>query len=175
MEPRKKLVSSLIVLFVAVHIPYFFTHDQHWPILGFPMYSFTFKAETSCVAVYGVPEDPSKPEFRLLDGDLGIGLNHVKQAFNKMLEYPYRSADYESVAADCPAASRDERDACVSRLLVKRALMVILKDYSKSSHRPPLRALKLYRAEFEYVDGNFVGRPIELLGESDNSAVGASR
>jgi hypothetical protein len=161
--PRKWLISGSIVVFVLAHFSYLVTGDQHWPALGYPMYSYIHQHVTSCPGVFGVPSDPAKPEFRMRTRYLGMALPTAKMAFKKMLAHPSRSTAYARDAEAC----HGDVDACVSKQLVASALEYFYDRYQAShgEDEPPLRALKLYDVEFDFVDGTFVEKPRTLLGE----------
>src|SRR5688572_21823938 len=88
---RRRVISVVLVVAVAAHFSGLITGDQHWPVLSFPMFSYNMEDGLECPVVFAVPEDSSKPEFRILPKHSGMPLLTIPYAFAKVLRYPHRS------------------------------------------------------------------------------------
>jgi hypothetical protein len=170
---RKRTITALVIVFVFAHVPYYFTGVQHWPFTTFPMFSWKMSTRENgnavfeCELAYGVPADPSKPEFRLKPPMTGI--THANDAvFRRMLRFPYRGETYDRLSKGCPA---DNVDACASQRMVREALRTVFHRYDKkrgvSKALPPLAGVKLYRVRYEFAldTATFKEAGKTLLGE----------
>jgi hypothetical protein len=162
---RKRILGIVFAAFIASHLPFYCTGDQHWPIVNYPMFADNNDREPSCPAVYGVPVHGA--EF-LMNSDL-VGIEDLEICFvvKKALHYPKRNAGYTAAAAECVQADARERERCASERLVAHILAALYTRYeqSRSSNNklPALRGLKIYEMTFAYADDTFrLASQIEL-------------
>lgn len=172
---RKRLITIVVVTFLVLHFSNYVTGDHHWPFSGYPMYSYTIgervggeRVAFECPVIYGVPEDPSKPDFMLKPVHAGV-VHPNRIALGKMVRYPHRSTAYESVVADCPTEPA-ARKACAGERLIAAALTNVIDRYRKRSKKikfPPIRGVRLYnvRYELELGTAKFEVAKRELLHE----------
>ena len=157
---RKRIITTLVMVFVLVHLPYYVTGAQHWPFATFPMFSWKMSSRDAagnavfeCELAYGVPASQAKPEFRLKPPVTGLN-NANNAAFRRMLNFPYRGSAYERLSQGCPSGTTEELRACVSQRMVSEALQTVFHRYQKRRHRmaklPDLAGVKLYRVRYEF-------------------------
>jgi hypothetical protein len=173
---RKRLISGVVLTFLALHFSNYVTGDHHWPFSGYPMYSYTIgervgdeRVAFECPVLYAVPADPAKPDFMMKPPHAGI-VHGNRVAIHKMMRYPHRSSAYERVVADCPTEP-EARRACASQRLVASALANVIERYrqraAKNKKFPPIRGVRLYhvRYELELGTAKFEVAQRELLHE----------
>ncbi len=172
---RKRTITALVILFVSLHLPYYVTGDQHWPFTTFPMFSWQMSSRENgnavfeCELAYGIPANPSQPEFRLKTEAAGVKHNN-DEAYGRMLHFPYRSSAYERLSKGCPDDSAEATRACASQRMISEALQTVFRRYEKrqgTSKLPDLAGLKLYRVRYEFALGSASFREAgrTLLGE----------
>jgi hypothetical protein len=166
---RKRIITALVIAFVVLHLPYYLTGDQHWPFTTFPMFSWKMSSRENgnavfeCELPYGVPADPSKPEFRLKPKFTRV-IHPNNFTYRWMLKFPYRSGAYERLSKGC------DGDACVSQRIVREALQTVFRRYENkrgTSSLPELAGVKLYRVRYEFAldNASFKEAGKTLLGE----------
>jgi hypothetical protein len=175
---RKRLITMVVVTFLVLHFSNYVTGDHHWPFSGYPMYSYTIgervgdqRIAFECPVIYGVPVDPSKPDFMLKPMQAAI-VHPNRMALQKMMRYPHRSSAYARVVVDCPTEPAARR-ACASERLIASALDNVIDRYKKRSVTikkvpfPPIRGVRLYnvRYELELGTAKFEVAKRELLHE----------
>lgn len=173
---RKRLITAVVVGFLALHFSNYVTGDHHWPFSGYPMYSYTIgervgeeRVAFECPVLYAVPEDPSKPDFLMKPVHAGI-VHPNRVAIQKMMRYPHRSSAYDRVVADCPTET-EARRACASKRLIDSALANVTERYkqrrAKNPKFPAIRGVRLYNVRYELQLGtaNFEVANRELLQE----------
>jgi hypothetical protein len=145
------VVTVLVAVFLLAHASVLVTGDQHWPVMSFPMLSFNFEHDLTCTAVFAIPADETKPEFRLMPQQVGIHGTILSYVFGKILKYPDRNPEFDKLAAECPTEDTAQR-TCVGDRLARNGLEFVYARYElqrqHSPQLPPLRGLRLYDMRF---------------------------
>ena len=142
----KRLITSVLGLFVLVHVWVLVTQTQHWPVLSYPMFASNMEDGLHCPVVFAVPAD-GKPEFRLTPRHTGVPFMASQYAFGKMLRYPHRTPAYESATNDCLGQTGDALTTCAGEVIARRALAFLFSRYEIKRARqklPALRGLRVY-------------------------------
>lgn len=166
---QRKLISAAIIAFVLVHLSYYIHRDEHWPILGYPMYANVVGKEFSCMVVYAVPADSAQPAFPV-DFSHGVSPFQARWAFKKILHHPHRSPQYDRLAPECPAMTRADERQCVSQKLAAAALRSLAAVYEReraaAPQLTPIRSLRLYEVTYRLSAGTVEVIDKQLLAEA---------
>jgi len=149
---RKRVITIALAAFLLAHAFVLVVGDQHWPVMSFPMLSFNFDDELKCTVAFGVPEDPAKPEFRLMPNQVGVAGQTLSYVFAKIMKYPERNPAFDQLAAACPPGD-DAGRGCARAHLADGGLEFLYKRYEAQRKKhpdklPPLRAMRLYDMRF---------------------------
>jgi hypothetical protein len=156
MSPRaKRVITGLLLAFILAHVASLVLQRLHWPLIHYPMFSFRFDEPIRCSVLYGVPEDPAKPEFRVMPPQIGLHPITLCRVFSTMMKFPQRSPYYDQLAAECGPGSEEATRACVSDRLARRVMPKLLARYERirksNAKLPALRAFRIYDVTYQPV------------------------